>query len=119
MDGEHYGDTSEQIKDSVTATIQEVRLLVSIYHNRNPQRFREIEVPMVIVDYGCATGELTIEPFVVMIEEIRKIEENMPIKLYLQDLPQNRFDIAFQKVGKEIEKFKDVYLMASGSDFTK
>jgi hypothetical protein len=54
-----------------------------------------------------------------MIEEIRKIEENMPIKLYLQDLPQNRFDIAFQKVGKEIEKFKDVYLMASGSDFTK
>jgi hypothetical protein len=92
---------------------------VSIYHNRNPQRFREIEVPMVIVDYGCATGELTIEPFIVMIEEIRKIEENMPIKLYLQDLPQNRFDIAFQKVGKEIEKFKDVYLMASGSDFTK
>jgi hypothetical protein len=30
-------------------------------------------MPMVIVDYGCATGELSIEPFKVMIEEIRKI----------------------------------------------
>ncbi len=79
MDGEHYGDTSAQIKDSVTATIQEVRKIISIYHHKSPERFAEIESPMVIVDYGCATGELSIEPFVVMIEEIRKIQPLMPI----------------------------------------
>jgi len=46
---------------------------VQLYHDRSPWRFDDIDVPFVIVDYGCATGELTIEPVAIMIEEIRKI----------------------------------------------
>ena len=74
MDGDHYSDTSAQIKDSVTTTLKEVKQLVQLYYDRSPQRFDQIDVPFVIVDYGCATGELTIEPVATMIEEIRKIQ---------------------------------------------
>lgn len=44
----------------------------------------------------------------------------MPIQIYLNDLPECRFDIAFKTVsdGLQLNHLKHVYIMAAGKDFT-
>jgi hypothetical protein len=49
---------------------------------------------------------------------VRKIAPNLAIQVYLEDLPENRFDIAFQAVSKGLEEFENLYIMAAGKDFT-
>jgi hypothetical protein len=45
----------------------------------------------------------------------------MPIQIYLNDLPECRFDITFKTVsdGLQINNLKDVFIMAVGKDFTE
>jgi hypothetical protein len=40
MAGEHYKETSSQIKDSVKATIYEIREIIRMYYERKPERFK-------------------------------------------------------------------------------
>ena len=49
---------------------------------------------------------------------MRKIAPSLTIQIYLEDLPENRFDIAFQAVSKGLEEFDNLFIMAAGKDFT-
>ena len=42
----------------------------------------------------------------------------MPIQVFLNDLPENRFDLAFQSVQSALSDVSDLFIMAAGKDFT-
>jgi hypothetical protein len=72
----------------------------------------------VIADFGCATGASSIIPLRALIEAVRKIAPSLTIQVFLEDLPENRFDLAFQSVQKGLADFENIYIMAAGKDFT-
>lgn len=72
----------------------------------------------MIADFGCATGASSIVPLRALIQAVRKIAPSLTIQVYLEDLPENRFDIAFQAVSKGLEDFDNLFIMAAGKDFT-
>lgn len=72
----------------------------------------------MIADFGCATGASSIVPLKALIGAVRKIAPNLAVQVYLEDLPENRFDIAFQAVAKGLEEYENLYIMAAGKDFT-
>ena len=57
-----------------------------------------------------------------MIKTIRDISPNMPIVVYMNDLPDCRYDITFKTINEslknEIIGFNDIYILAIGRDFT-
>lgn len=57
-------------------------------------------------------------PLKALIGAVRKIAPNLAVQVYLEDLPENRFDIAFQAVAKGLEEYENLYIMAAGKDFT-
>lgn len=75
-------------------------------------------MPFVIADFGCATGASSIVPLKALINAARKIAPHLTIQVFLEDLPENRFDIAFQAVSKGLEEFENIFIMAAGKDFT-
>jgi hypothetical protein len=41
------------------------------------------------------------------------------MQIYLNDLPECRFDLTFKTVSDALKDFSNIYLMAVGKDFTK
>ena len=96
---EGYNDTvGEWTHESIKLTLQDLVSCVDQYYKASPERFNESDIPFVIADFGCATGTATIEPLKALITAVRKIQPLMTIIVYLNDLPENRFDLAFQSV---------------------
>jgi hypothetical protein len=57
----------------------------------------------------------------VIINAVRDINPDMPIQVYLNDLPECRFDKTIDTVTKGLRldtEIKNVFIMASGKDFT-
>lgn len=57
-------------------------------------------------------------PLKAIIQEVRKYSPDMPIQIYLNDLPECRFDLTFNTVSDALKDFSNIYLMAVGKDFT-
>ena len=94
---------------------------VKRYHEADPSRFTNISLPFTICDYGCTDGGASVPPLRVIIAAVREINPDMPIQVYLNDLPECRFDKTIDTVTKGLKletEVKNVFLMASGKDFT-
>lgn len=118
---EEYNNTvTGWVHESIKATLDDLASCVNRYHELNPQRFEEgpDATPFVIADFGCATGASSIVPLKALIEAVRKIAPSLTIQIYLEDLPENRFDLAFQSVQKGLAEFDNLFIMAAGKDFT-
>ena len=95
------------------------RNLVKIYHEKNPKRFHQNEVPFTICDYGCTNGGSSVAPLREIINSVRAINPSLPIIVYLNDLPECRFDMTFATVNTGLgDDLQEVYIMAVGKDFT-
>jgi SAM dependent carboxyl methyltransferase len=96
---EEYNETvTGWVHESIAATLEDLTNCVQKYHELNPQRFddsADTQQPFVIADFGCATGASSIVPLRALITAVRKIAPKLTIQVYLEDLPENRFDIAF------------------------
>jgi hypothetical protein len=57
-------------------------------------------------------------PLKAIIQEVRKYSPDMPIQIYLNDLPECRFDLTFKTVSAALKGFSNIYLIAVGKDFT-
>jgi hypothetical protein len=53
-----------------------------------------------------------------LIDAVRKKAPTLTIQVYLEDLPENRFDLAFQAVQKGLADIDNLFIMAAGKDFT-
>lgn len=91
------------------------------YHRENPSRFKDTTTVFTLCDYGCTNGGSSILPFRALIQTIRKLSPDMPIQIYLNDLPECRFDITFKTVSDalQLNNLQNVYIMAVGKDFTQ
>lgn len=72
----------------------------------------------MIADFGCATGASSIVPLRALIEAVREKAPTLTIQVYLEDLPENRFDLAFQAVQEGLKDVPNLFIMAAGKDFT-
>ena len=88
-----HDDYNESVGDwsmeSVNKTLNEFKAMVAKINNDNPERFLNTDVPFAIAEFGCATGASSTIPIVTMIEEIRLLSPDMPISIYLNDMPDN------------------------------
>jgi hypothetical protein len=84
----------------------------------NPSRFRNTSLPFTIAEFGCATGVSSAAPLAVIIEEVRKIQPDMPITVYLNDMPDNHHGLAISTVTKGLAQYKDIFLYVAGHDFS-
>lgn len=57
-------------------------------------------------------------PLRTIINSVRVISPELPIQVYLNDLPECRFDKTIDTVTKGLKDIKNVYLIAVGKDFT-
>ena len=113
---EACGDWSNK---SITTTILDLVACVHRYHQNNPARFDDIDTPFVIAEYGCATGAASVIPLKAIIAAVRQISPEMPIQVFLNDLPENHHSLVIQTVSDGLSMlFDDVYIMVAGKDFT-
>ena len=84
-------------------------------------RFKDISTVFTLCDYGCTNGGSSILPLRALIQKIRELSPEMPIQIYLNDLPECRFVITFKTVldGLQLNSLKDVFIVAVGKDFTE
>lgn len=117
-----HDDYNESVGDwsmeSIKGTLEEYKVCVAKMHRDNPQRFRNTDVAFTIAEFGCATGVSSTLPIATIIEEVRKIQPDMPITVYLNDMPDNHHALAIQTVTKGLEKYKDIFLHVAGQDFS-
>ena len=73
MHDDYNESVGEWSQESVNMTIGEYTKMIENIHAKNPDRFNNIDVPFAIAEFGCATGSSSIQPLIVMIQEIRKI----------------------------------------------
>jgi len=67
-------------------------------YNENPFRFHRIEDPFVIAEYGVATGYASIQTLCTVIELVKNLSPSLPINIFLNDLPSNHHEIAYNTV---------------------
>ena len=79
---------------------QDFKDIVHHYHQSNPERFMNSVLPFTICDYGCTDGGASVPPLRVIIQAVREIAPEMPIQIYLNDLPECRFDVTINTVNK-------------------
>ena len=85
----------------------------------DPDRFLDTDMPFVIAEFGCATGAASVIPLKAIISAVRKIAPEMPIQVFLNDLPENHHSLAISTVTEGLSPlFDDVYIMVAGKDFT-
>lgn len=116
---EGYNDTvAGWVNESIEATLPELLACVNKVYEKNPDRFHDNNNPIAIADFGCATGASTIKPLRTIIDRVKEINPSMQIQVYLNDLPENRFDLAFQSVQAGLKDYENVFIMAAGKDFS-
>lgn len=56
-------------------------------YERNSERFKDLSKPFVIADFGTADGMNSVKLFKAIIDQVRLFSPELPIIIYLNDLP--------------------------------
>ena len=105
---------------SISTTQRDLIACVNRYNELCPERFEDFDTPFVIAEFGCATGAASVLPLKLIIQAVRKIQPEMPIQIFLNDLPENHHSLAIAAVTEGLQDlFEDVYIMVAGKDFTE
>lgn len=120
MSETYNDDAADWSNVSISTTQKDLISCVNRYHEINPSRFEDTDLPFVIAEFGCATGAASVLPLKVIIQAVRKIQPEMPIQVFLNDLPENHHSLAIAAVTEGLTPlFEDVYIMVAGKDFTE
>lgn len=57
-------------------------------------------------------------PLTALIEMIREQSATLPITVYLNDLPDNRYDIALKTITESMKQFEGVHYYIAAKDFS-
>ena len=86
--------------------------------NKNrPERFSDEKKPFCIADLGCANGLNSVPLLSSCIKLIRSINPAMPIVIYLNDLPENDFNLALKNVTNGLSEFPKVHTFCRPGSF--
>jgi len=93
---EDYNNTvAGWVGASIDTTLPDLIKCVELLFEKDPSRFEDLSNPFSIADFGCATGASSIKPLRAIIDKVRSINPKLQVQVYLNDLPENRFDLAF------------------------
>ena len=87
--------------DELSKTIKEINI-------NNPERLQNNNEPFIICDLGCSLGLSSIQFLQEIFTEIRKINKNLPIEVYLEDTPFNDFSLTLKTVNENLKEFSGV-----------
>eukprot|EP01022_Parablepharisma_sp_SALTPOND_P016514 TRINITY_DN243_c0_g2_i1.p1 TRINITY_DN243_c0_g2~~TRINITY_DN243_c0_g2_i1.p1 ORF type:complete len:682 (+),score=66.22 TRINITY_DN243_c0_g2_i1:119-2047(+) len=90
--------------------------LIESLHKENPSLFSSTE-PFAIADLGCADGTNAVPLLRAILEKVRQINPSKEIVIYLNDLPNNNFEVALQNIRKGLEDFPNVFYNCVGRSF--
>jgi len=93
-----------------TAAIEDMQM-------KNQVRFSMMNEPFTVADLGAASGKNSIPIYKAVIETVRKINPELPIILYLNDLPECSFTEGFLSCQQELNTYGDVFVYAVGKSF--
>jgi hypothetical protein len=86
-------------------------------HMANPERFKDTRLPFCLVDFGCCDAVNSLPVYKHIVDIVRGFNPNLPVCIYLNDLPQNDFTKVIQRFNKGFEDYKEVYGFAVGGSF--
>lgn len=86
-------------------------------YERNSERFMDITQPFVIADFGTADGMNSVKLFKAIIEQVRDYSPEMPIIIYLNDLPFTDLTKSSVNVQENLKEFKDLFVYANAKSF--
>jgi hypothetical protein len=75
--------TFECIKQS----LEPIKKALLQMNEDDPFRFQLLNEPFVIAEFGVATGYSSIQTLCTIIETVRELNPELPITIYLNDLP--------------------------------
>jgi len=105
---------------SISTTQNDLIASVKRYQELSPERFEDTDLPFVIAEFGCATGAASVLPLKAIIQAVRDLAPEMPIQIFLNDLPENHHSLAIAAVTDGLTPlFDDIFIMVAGKDFTE
>mgnify|MGYP001168878581 CR=1 FL=1 len=112
-----YNQNSHAQRNSALCSITNITACVREMIEKNPDRFKNNELPFTIADLGCAEGNNAIPAPDSILILIREISPEPPISIYLNDTPSNDFSLAMKTVNSGLEKHKNVWIYSIGRSF--
>ena len=89
---------------NIRMSIPTLERLLKDMINRDPERFQRTTEPFVVAEYGCATGFSSIDTLSMIISSVKNVNPELPILIYLNDLPNNHHQIALETVTENLKK---------------
>ena len=112
-----YNQNSHCQRSSALSSITIITSCVKEMIEKNPDRFKNNELPFTIADLGCAGGKNDVPALDSIITLIRETNPELPISVYLNDTPSTDFSLAMKTVNSGLEKHKNVWIYSIGRSF--
>jgi hypothetical protein len=111
-------DTNSSIqREIITNNLKLILEVVDLIVNENPNRFNNISQSFTIADLGCASGTNSLIFLTPIIDKIRTFKADLPIVIYLNDLPINDFSTAMINVKQGLLSYKNIFIYSTGGSF--
>lgn len=73
---------------------------------------------MNVAEFGVATGGCSVVPLEVIIDTVREKYPHMKFSIFLNDLLENRFEVAIKFIQEGLKRYEGVYIYTAPSDFS-
>jgi len=86
-------------------------------HLKFPQRLLNNNEPFIICDLGCSLGHTSTKFLRAIFEEVKNINKDLPIEVYLEDTPFNNFEMTLKVVKEALNDFSGITYNALPKSF--
>ena len=86
-------------------------------YEKDQARFQDTKNPFVVADLGCADGIISARHFKTIVEAVRDINPDLPIIIYLNDLPFTDLTKAQVIVAQTLKEHRDIFIYSIPKTF--
>jgi hypothetical protein len=112
-----YDKYSKIQQQAILGVLPSILRAVDEIQKETPTRFNDINTPFTIADLGCASGTNTLVFLTPVIDKIRGLNKDLPIVVYLNDLPVNNFSKAMTNVTEGLKAYDNIWVYSTGGSF--
>ncbi len=112
-----YGETACRAKRATEIFVADVIKALEEMYLDDPGKFLDNSRPFHVVDLGAADGVNFVPILKEIIQFCRERNENLPLKVTLNDTPWNDFSLLFQTLNKSFGKIKNLFIYGIGKSF--
>jgi len=113
---ENYNETvSRWTRQIINKSLSHIEKVI---YSIPAERFTQVNQPFVVAEFGCSTGASSVETLDIIIKTVRSRSSQVPIIIYLNDLPDNHHALALQTVTDGLKPLpSNVFIYLAGCDF--